>query len=185
MNILFYVAGRFSRSLCQLTNCSSCKELLLASKDDKENHPSFDDDYDQKMEYINHVNRGGLIIPSELTFLACLHAWNFYQSIIKEPYLKQLLLTPNLKSQKVFEMSFLKYLDEWEETRLLFLLKSCDNGHPFCKQISLLSRKLFNVFSKNLVSVVNSEIHRLKAEKAGNQKRHPSTLKATKLQSQK
>ena len=58
MNILFYVAGRFSRSLCQLTNCSSCKELLLASKDDKENHPSFDDDYDQKMEYINHVNRG-------------------------------------------------------------------------------------------------------------------------------
>lgn len=184
LNILFYVTGRFSRSLCQLTNCLACKKLLLASNDEGESQFKVENHYKDKGTYISQVNRGGLIIPSELTFLACLQAWNFYQSIIQEPYLKQLLMAPNLKSQKVFETSFIRYLDEWEETRLLFLVNSCSNGHPFCNQVSLLSRKLFNVFSKNFVSVINSEIHRLKSEKSGNRKRKLSTYKSTKLQSQ-
>lgn len=177
LNILYYVAGCFSRTLSYQTQCIACKERLLSSNESSSELTI------KKRDFLNQVNRGGLTIPNEVVFLLCIQAWIFYNMIIVQPYLKELIFSCNLSSQKIFETSFLNYLDEFEETQLLFLVPICKESHSFCPFVSKLTRKLFNVFSKNLISELNSEIHKNKKVK-NDQKRSPTNYKVKKLQSQ-
>jgi hypothetical protein len=135
------------------------------------------------MTYFNQVNRGGLTIPSEICFLACIQAWSLYQTLSSSPNLKNLLYTSNVSSRRIFEVVLLKYLDTSEETQVLFQNRCCENGHSFSTFLASFAQKMFNLFSKNFVTVLNSEIHSNKRQNSNDSKRNPSKHKIAKLQS--
>ena len=179
LNVLFYVAGCFSRNLVRQTDCCSCKNLLLAfenSVNESKNEPH--------LTLFNNVNRGGLTLPSELIFLLSIQAWHFYHLIFLQPCLKQFITSETYKSQQVFVKAFTMYLNEFDETRSLFINRTCKNSHHFEDFVVKFTKKMFNVFAKNLVSKFNSDIHSTKIDKKMNQKRVKHSLKVTKLQSE-
>jgi hypothetical protein len=100
-------------------------------------------------------------------------------------HLKSLLYSPNISSQKVFRQAFKMYLDSCEETRFVFLLQSCDNEHNFQEKALSIAGKIFNLFSKNYSSEINSEIHSKRGRKTEEKKRDPLAMKVAKLQSEK
>ncbi len=191
-NIIFYVAGYCARTLSRRTKCILCKELLLAEENvdginviEENCSDETREGIEKNKEYISLVSRGGLVYPSELTFSASVLVWSFYQAIKSQPEKFNLLHSPNVSAQKVFENAFLKYLDSFEETRLSFILKTCDAGHSFSLNLHLLTKKLFNVFSKNFVSNVNSKIHENKKRRSDDDsKRNSLNQKIVKLQSE-
>ena len=60
----------------------------------------------------------------------------------------------------------------------------CEKGHLFGEQVFSLSGKFFNLFSKNYVSAINSDIHSKKGRKSEDAKRDPVKMKVAKLQSE-
>ena len=131
----------------------------------------------------DQVNRGGLTLPSELSFLSCVQSWQLYQTISKDCHLESLLRSSNVISRKVFEEVLTKNLNSCEETQLLFLLKRCDNGHFFSTFLKNFAQKTFNLFSSNYVNVQNSKIHSCKTKKTDDKKRNPIKHKVAKLTS--
>ena len=189
-NILFYVAGYFSRSVSKQLNCDSCKNLLISSRIDNvqvivENDPRLSmEENQQKALYINQCNRGGLIFPSEFMFTACVLAWSLLQKIKTKSELFKLLFQANISSQKIFCLTFLKYIERCETTKESFFEFQCENGHSQCDTLKTVSKKLFNVFSKNFVSMSNSAIHSKKINVGETEhKRNSNALKIQKLQS--
>ena len=186
-NVLFYVAGSFSRSLCYRTTCSSCKERLVPPNSENVQFAvinlSSDSSLMSPTALFEQVNRGGLTIPSELAFLTCIQAWKFYSEIFNRPELKRLLFTPNSSSQILFQTALVKVLLSAEETKATFLTDECRQGHKFEAFTLLLTRKIFNLFSKNFASAANSEIHSKKSRLSDNSKRDPVGFKVSKLQS--
>jgi len=190
-NSLFYVAGYFSRTISNNLKCKECKNLLISPNISSvqvvcEEDPNLSpEENDRRISYINDVNRGGLVYPSELMFSASIFAWDLYQKIRKQPKLIPKLFQPNISAQKLFSVSFLKYLDRAENTRQQFVQFECLEGHPFLKILELLSLKFFNIVSKNFVSEKNSEIHAKKKRliHESETKRSTSAYKAKKLQS--
>ena len=187
-NVLFYVAGRFSRSLCYRTTCLSCKERLVPPNSENSQFSVINLSTDSSLidsptALLDQVNRGGLTIPSELAFLTCIQAWKFYSEIIDRPELKKLLFTPNSSSQILFQTALVKVLLSAEETKATFLTDECHQGHKFEEFTLLLTRKIFNLFSKNFASAANSEIHSKKSRLSDDSKRDPVGFKISKLQS--
>ena len=184
-NVLFYVAGSFARSLCSKTNCLSCREKLVPLNSESHDNPvHVTDDSESVTDYFEQVNRGGLAIPSEIAFLTCVQAWKFYNLVFQNPHLKSCLHSANIPSRNIFQTAFVKYLKGSEETKNKFLIESCENGHSFQQFTISLTSKMFNLFSKNFASVLNSEIHSQKGRKSEDSKRDPLLLKVAKLQSQ-
>ena len=187
-NVLFYVAGSFSRSICYRTSCSSCKiRLVPPSCENLEfsviNLTDESAVTDPPTALFEQVNRGGLTIPSELAFLTCIQAWKFYCEIFERPELKKLLFAPNLSSQSVFQKALVIFMSSAEETKATFLTDKCCKGHTFEEFTVSLTRKIFNLFSKNFASVINSEIHAKKSRMPDDLKRDPVGFKISKLQS--
>jgi len=112
-----------SKNFCAQENVSGIEVICENDSNDtiEENN--------RKKAYINLINCGGLVFPSELTFTASLLYWKFYETIKGNPEMFNLLHMPNLSSQKIFEKAFMKYLNGFEETRLTYLIQSCDLGH--------------------------------------------------------
>ena len=191
-NSLFYVASYFSRSIKKGLKCEECQSLLTSSdiaavNITLEHDPKLTLEENQsRVSYINEVNRGGLVYPSELMFSACLLAWELYQKIRSKPDLSEKLLQPNISSQRLFSLCFLLYLKSAEATRLQLIHFECLNGHEFSGIMEFLGKKFFNVVSKNFVSQKNSEIHAKKKRPAdeSESKRISSVLKVKKLQSE-
>ena len=173
---LLYVSGCFARNLVRLTTCENCKSLLLRS--------SLPETPDGEQSYLSQVNRGRLSIPSELVLLSCCHAWSLYSTIIRDCDLQKLLHSPQTSSRKVFVNTFLKYLEKSEQTRLFFSEQICQNGHPFLEFLTRLAANCFNIFTKNFISEINSEIHEKKKSLKSEEKRESSLLKVKKLQSE-
>ena len=190
VNILFYCSGGFAKSLCQKTKCTACKHLLVPPKNDFPNTRAIDDVEESsgnnpQKEYLVKVNRGGLTLPTEITFQAAVQIWSFYYKVIGKSTLKTLLHSPNVSAQRLFQHSLVKYLDSNEAGQVFFTKHTCENGHPFHEQVFSLSGKFFNLFSKNYVSAINSDIHSKKGRKSEDAKRDPVKMKVAKLQSER
>jgi hypothetical protein len=193
INILFNVSGGFANQLCRQTKCLSCKERLAPSDfldsfvviNEADENCSSSTENQRVSDYFDQVNRGGLTMPSELSFLTCIQAFSFYNNIIKDLQLKSLLHSQNVSSKKIFQKSFVKYLDSCDQTRNIFLLHRCDQSHIFQDHVILLAGKIFNLFSKNYASFVNSEIHSKRGRKSDDCKRDPLKMKVAKVQSKK
>ena len=191
-NSLFYVAGYFARSIKPHLKCEDCQNLLTSSNipDVKvicENDPCLTaQENDSRTIFINQINRGGLVYPSEKVFSACILLWILYQKIRSSPAMTNKLFQSNISSQKLFTVLFLKTLSATSHTKTEFISFKCLEGHSFSNIVELIGKKFFNVVSKNFVSSLNSEIHskrKISTAKENETKRNPSNLKIQKLQS--
>ena len=118
---LLYVSGCFARQISKSAKCESCKRLIIHSVENC--------DFNNENSYFAQVNRGGLTYPSEMTFLACAHAWEFYQKIMAIKETKLIIQSSNAALRKVFVSSFKMYVSNSYETRLNFIEQCCEQGH--------------------------------------------------------
>jgi len=180
-SIIFYCAGYVSRSLLKTNKCDKCKDLLVQA--DKET-PSveFADDCSSstKESFLDAVNRGGLVYPSELVFLTTLFAVKLRQEIFVESEIRSLFM----QFQNPCDV-FVKCLEKRisASTKMNDLLsQTCENEHSFLRLTSVIARKAFNFTAKNFSCAINDTVH--DNRKRGNQSQSGSNnRKVTKLSS--
>ena len=127
------------------------------------------------------INRGGLVKPSDLVFITCLHASYLYQYIRDEKLYKEFLNSVNPRS--LFIEMFIVKIEEVEETNSI-LTVSCRIGHVFIPYVRKIATTMFNMYAKNLTAEFNDEIHKgRKRNVEGKEKRDNSYMKSRKLQS--
>jgi len=185
-NCIFYIAGCFGRQISTSKSCDCCKKIFIHTEtttvlSDESGTNFLSDD---SSDYLKQVNRGGLSIPSELNFNFCSYAWMLYTNIMKNDTLEKMLHSPNMSSRLIFSDILFMYLNDSEE-RGHFLRLKCSKGHSMFETFQILAQKIFNLFSKNFVSVKNSEIQQKKKRLFPPEvKRDALAAKISKLQSQ-
>ena len=188
--VTYYVAGYVSRRLLKASKCQAC-QLLFSDKNQPlsiefEENSVVAAESEAGVTFLNAISRGGLVKPSNLLFITCMHASDLYQYIREdEKLLSELLNSEN--AQTLFIETFLCKLEEVEETNSI-LKVSCSKGHLFKDYVRHAAATMFNLFAKNLVAEYNNEIHRDRKRNGNNlleeQKRDLSLMKQKKLKSQ-
>ena len=95
-NILYYIAGFVARPVKNFAKCEFCVELLVLNSClppilfGNEEIPAEDKEKVQRLT--EKLNRGGLIKPSDLTFITVLHLWQLYNSLMDSEDLKNRVL---------------------------------------------------------------------------------------------
>lgn len=189
--ILFYISGYIARSIKKTEKCTSCCRLLV--KGDTVPTVNIEDAIedvshcasDDKESFFHEINRGGLCYPSDILFIATVHAYEFYSLIFQNDNLRSSMLNYR-NPREVFVKCFIQKLKESDNTEPLRSVK-CENGHCFMKSMEITAQKVFNIGSKNYVSEMNSRIHAEKKQKrklvTKEDRQSPSCRKICKLQS--
>ena len=101
------------------------------------------------------INRGGLCKPSDITFMACLHAWHYFLQIMNN---KKSLFFSFDYPRDVFVESFIRFV-HFSESGNVIADTTCEAEHQYLELLSKIAIKFFNCVAKNFVSEVNSKIH--------------------------
>ena len=72
--IIYFVGGYISRGLLKKTSCSSCQTMVSKSRVAPEVDFLGDIPDEPKTKLLDQLNRGGLVTPSDLVYISCLHA---------------------------------------------------------------------------------------------------------------
>ena len=182
-NIIYYVSGYIAKSILRTLKCEDCRPLLtkegnapLVSIEDQQDLTC--EEAEAKENFLLQVNRGGLINPSDLVYLASLWTWNFYKHIISDNDTKEYLLGSS-NQLKIFVKAAEMSLPEQEQFGDI-LCQKCKTGHSFTKIYSMICTKMFNCIMKNFVSETNSKA-REKKKRASS--KSSASRKIAKLQS--
>ena len=178
-NIIFYVAGFVAKSLKKQLKCTECSNALGSNEEisipQTYNLP---DDCDA---FLNSINRGGLIKPSDIIFSLCIVSWKVYKLTMDNTDSKSYFLS--CKSQRpVFVKCILIYIKD-NESYDGILKATCILEHSFEEIVKGVAEKFFNVMAKNFVSEVNSITHSNRKRKMDTNKRS-NEMKINKLQSE-
>lgn len=133
-----------------------------------------------KERFLNSINRGGLVTPSDLVYLCVLHALKLHNKIFGDPQVR-LLFLGFAEPRKVFVNSFSQLIDN-DTSAAEIIFQRCQSGHEFTRFVSNIAFKLFNIVSKNLISEINDKIHEAK-KRQPDTKASSSRRKIAKLQS--
>ena len=162
-SLIYDAAGSISRAILKKTKCEMCTELLSAGKMEVQSI-NFDC-IDARQEFIADVSRGGLLKPSDVVYITCMHAFVISKSI-KNNYDAFNFLLDTSKPRYVFTKYFLNLIDE--SNCLTPITNSTSrSGHNFALYVPKVSDILFNVMAKNYVSEMNSSIHAGKKRNTG------------------
>ena len=131
--------------------------------------------------FLDFINRGGLIKPSNIVNDACVGAWEAYKRIIDNIESKKYFLSCKAH-RSVFFKCLLIHMKSNDKFENMFAFK-CVNDHPFESMLEKVSEKFFNLMAKNLVSETNSVTHSTKKRKPKAKKLTPANAKIRKLQS--
>jgi len=80
-NIIFYVSGAIGRSIVSRTKCEHCGESLICSSllptiaVNEELEP-------QASAFLDSINRGGLVKPTDFTFNLVVHCWRVFDESV-------------------------------------------------------------------------------------------------------
>ena len=100
-------------------------------------------------------NRGGLIKPSDIVQISCVHAWSLYSYVSKNANLSQhLQASPNPRD--VFVHVYMKEIERSECTEYLFNAE-CKSGCRFKDQLKVIAAKTFDIKAKNFASAANDK----------------------------
>jgi hypothetical protein len=157
--VIYFVCGYIVRGLIKRMSCRPCWEVILQSEESPQFKfsPDIEDEDERKHALIQQVNRGGLVIPSDLIYVFCMHAFIFFQEIFDEGEVQQLILSFP-KPRDVFVRAFLNRVQTDERTAGLVSVK-CQNGHDILPVLKNAVTRFFNVMSKNFISKVNDTLH--------------------------
>ena len=83
--VTYYVAGYVSRRLLKASKCQAC-QLLFSDKNQPlsiefEENSVVAAESEAGVTFLNAISRGGLVKPSNLLFITCMHASDLYQYI--------------------------------------------------------------------------------------------------------
>lgn len=182
--ITYYVAGYVCRRLIKCSKCQDSQSLFSKNQQSLsviiEDNGATQEEMKQGQAFVDAISRGGLIKPSDLVFVTCVHASDLCRHIRNDDQLKEALL------ESLFVEVFFSKLEESESTNSI-LEVSCGPNHSSTSHVRRIGVAMFNLFAKNLTAESNSAIHRSrkrnKSEAETNQKRDPKLMKLKKLQS--
>jgi hypothetical protein len=184
-NIVYYLYGYIAKCLLKKVKCQCCIQLICES--DEMPPLRFLDDHDEDEEqqtrnrFLEQVNRGGLVKPSDLVFLYCLHAHELHKLLFSTEEIKNEFLAQF--PRVVFAEVLKKKLESCDTTGNLFTVQ-CAQGHDFSQYLKRVANTFCNCMLKNFVSEVNDKLHEGR-KRATEGKESSSGRKIRKLQSKK
>ena len=161
-NIIFYIAGFIARSLKKIIKCEECSNIC--GTNEEISMPTVVDIPEDCDSFLNSINRGGLIKPSDLTFLSCIASWSVYKLIMDNNDSKSYFLLCKSQLAVFVKCLFIHIKDN--DTYSDILKTSCMRDHSFETIIKSVAETFFNVIAKNFVSDVNSITHSNKKRKS-------------------
>jgi hypothetical protein len=186
-SIIYYIAGYIARSLMKRLKCQLCVDLICESKNappilfiDDDNDDSSDSGKKSKDAFLEQINRGGLVKPSNLLFLFCLHVHEFHKSIFSKQRIREQFMKAR-NQREVFAQLVRDKLSTQENTQSMLRVE-CSKGHECNTMFRQASVTFCNCMMKNYVSEVNDDLHESR-KRSGNKKNSPSQKKVSKLQS--
>ena len=79
-NIIFYISDAIARSIVRPTKCNYCKESLIS--EDNPDHAEIEDPAQREAsEFLNGINQGGLLNPTNFTFMLAMHCWRVFEEL--------------------------------------------------------------------------------------------------------
>ena len=177
-NAMFYIAGCLGRSIAKKTDCEDCKKKLLSKEllpDVEEDIPSSD-----VAEFLQQVTRGGLVAPSENFYNLCMQTWSFFSILMQEESIGQIVIAAQ-NPREVFVRAFFLSRDEEDFDDVSNL--TCEKDHPKPDVLTLVARRSFNFYAKNMATEANSSIHS-KKKRQSKAKPEVQSRKISKLQSE-
>ena len=136
---------------------------------------------DDSEKFLNLINRGGLIKPSDIIFSLSISSWILYKRIMDNNDSKSYFLSCKVQ-RPVFIKCLMIYIMEnplYDEINKI----TCTLKHSFDNKNKGFYKKIYNVIAKHNISELNSKTHRDKKRKASSEKR-TNGMKITKLQSE-
>ena len=174
----FYLAGYCVHSLLKRIKCKSCSDLLMTSSEEPD-----PPDSEKSSSFLDQINRGGLITPSQWAVMSLAHSWAYYDFVVNNEKSKTFLFTIVTNQADVFVQSLARKLLEDSQTKTLIQM-TCHDGHSFQSHFNDITRKMFNISCKNLVTEINSEIHSGRKRSSTGPSQSSSSRKLKKLQQQ-
>ena len=161
-SIIHYYAGYIARSILQQKNikCADCMQMvsngqtLAATLITDENDSDL---LESSEQFTNLVSRGGLLHPSDILYLVCVHAWALWREVRDDSSMSSVLLKTT-NQRRVFVAAFMKKLAESERTQSL-LRATCNKDHKFTGIIEKACTVIFNGMAANMTKVQNSKNH--------------------------
>ena len=169
------------------TSCESCISSLFSDKQQNltveiEELTSTEDIEEGKM-FVDSISRGGLVKPSDIMFVTCMHASHLIRYIRNRPSLLRYLYDCT-DARSVFLEAFLSKLNE-KETEPIMEAK-CSDGHEFKTNIKKVIGTMFNIFALNMIRECNNSIHadRKRNNNRDDQKRDQCDMREKKCKSE-
>ena len=134
----------------------------------------------EEQKYVSLCNRWGLIKPSDIVFISCLHAWSLYSFLLNDTELMRMLLSSN-NPRAVFVQVFIHELIQSRYAEAL-LNETCQLGCAFQDKLEQIALATFNIKAKNYASAGRDNL-RAKQKRHGNYKQSPILKKVKKLSS--
>jgi hypothetical protein len=180
--ILYFVSGYIAKALLKKTQCKMCVDMICESRDmppvrfyqDTNSAP------DARSSFLDQINRGGLVKPSDLVFIYCLHANELQHRIFASEEMKKVFLSAELP-RPVFAGLLRQKLENNFSTRQL-LETECSVGHDFSSTFSRIATTFCNCMLKNFVSELNDKLHEARKRGPNSQESTPANRKIAKLQ---
>ena len=113
--------------------------------------------------FLDMINRGGLIKPSDIVYSSCVVAWDVYSRIMESYEAKSYFLS--CKMQRNVFLKVVMIETHANENNTGILEATCINEHCFADIYEKILTNFFNVMCKNFVSEVNSATHKAKKRK--------------------
>jgi hypothetical protein len=148
-SIIFYVSGYIARSTVSTTKCESCRDALISSEEAAALEVTEELD-SRASEFLDNINRGGLVRPTEFVYMLTTHCWRIFEEIRNSSELKSQFLKAASQSTvfgKVMDRS--TYNDKF--IHLVFGRNVCSAGHNLQNHIV---RRFFNCVAKNFVKQI-------------------------------
>ena len=138
---------------------------------------------DSKNSFLQQVNRGGLLEPSDVVYVTSSHCWQLFKTIMDNEQHKETFLSYS-NPRRAFIMLHHKLLAEGDDTKPITLTK-CQAGHKYDEYIDTITVTFFNTMSKNFIRQHNDAIHADRKRKSCTDKNSKCSKKISKLSSEK
>jgi hypothetical protein len=149
-SIIFYVGGYIVRSTVACTKCDHCREALIGAS--STSLPTINETDVNAAEFLDQINRGGLVRPSDFVYSLVVHCWRVFDEIWRNAELKAKFLKAS-GQRNVFEKIMDRATDNETFIDLLFGQNMCSAGHNLQK---FIVRRFFNCVAKNFVKCITA-----------------------------
>ena len=179
--VVFYIAGYISKGLLKKSKCDGCEALFLKSRSPPNLEISDEKEQKERERFLKSIDRGGLVTPSELLYLVCMHAVELKVELFDDGPIQKMFFELESPREVFAETLAQKSSNTLEAQEVLD--QRCKNGHKFLQFVPRIAKTMFNCISKNFIASINDKIHASRKRGSRDAKENVASRKITKLQS--